>query len=151
MRNRARVSTAGRPAPHGGPAASRPVTPDPKAPPRVHDPDVYKQFHRLYDECLVCGNRHVTAAHLLGGSDREDVLAGLIPLCGGGAGPGCHGAWHGNPYRGDFGHYFTTAFVKNAVAAALRTEPWDDQRNYLEARLGVEAAELYIERLEEAT
>lgn len=124
--------------------------PDPKAPPRVKDPDVYKRFHAAGHDCLACGNRNVTAAHLLGGNRREDDIRALVPLCGGGSGPGCHGAWHGNPYRGDFGHYFTMAEVKNAVARHLRHEAGDDNRAYLVERLGEEGAEAYIEKLEAA-
>ena len=136
--------------PSGLDAAAPPqVTPDLKPEPRVKDPDVYKQFHRLYDSCLACGNRHITAAHLLGGNKREDVLAGLVPLCGGGT-SGCHGAWHGNPYRGDFGHYFTTEFVKSQVAYQIRGEGGDDWRDYLVSRLGEWGAELYLLKLEGA-
>lgn len=119
--------------------------PDPK-PERVKDPDVYRQFHSYSQECLSCGNRHVEAAHLLRGSKREDVLAGLVPLC-----RGCHKVFdEGGSYRGDFGHVFTQGQVKHAVARMLRHESGDDQRDYLVRVLGMWGAERYVQELEEA-
>jgi hypothetical protein len=125
---------------------------DPKAPPRVKDPDVYKAFHRLGHTCLACGSsRGINACHLLRGNKREDDIRGLVPLCGGGTSDRCHGCFDkGSSYRGDFGHWFTPRQVKQAVARFLRHQSGDDQRNYLEERLGKDGAELYIERLEAA-
>ena len=120
--------------------------PDLKPEPRVKDPDVYRQFHSYSQECLSCGNRHVEAAHLLRGKDREDVLDGLIPLC-----HGCHECFDKRTkYRGDFGHMFTPEGVDSAVARYLRHEAGDDQRNYLISRKGMWGAELYLLKLEGA-
>ena len=122
--------------------------PDPKDEPRVDNPDVYKQFHRYGRECVHCGNRHVTAAHLLGGKMREDVLEGLIPLCGSGS-KGCHGAFdNGHSYIGDFGRKVTPAAVRFSVAFFLQSEAGDDQREYLKRRLGDGGYLNYIDRLE---
>lgn len=122
--------------------------PDPKDEPRVKDPGVYKAFHRYDRECLHCGNRHVSAAHLLGGNMREDDIDGLVPLCGGGS-SGCHGAFdRGHSYIGDFGRKVTPAAVRFSVAFFLKSEAGDDQRAYLKRRLGLGGYANYIEKLE---
>ena len=120
---------------------------DPKPAKRVRDQTVYKQFHAAGHDCWACGNRHVEAAHLLRGTQREDVLEALIPLC-----RGCHKVFdEGGKYRGDFGHVFTQAFIMHAVARQLRHESGDDQRDYLVRKLGMWRAERYVQELEEAT
>jgi len=119
-------------------------------PSRVHDPEVYRLFHARELTCVHCGNRNVSAAHLLRGKDREDVLAGLVPLCGGGS-SGCHGAFDsGHSYIGDFGPSVTPALVKQSVARYLRSEAGEDSAAYLIHKLGPFGAEAYVQKLEQA-
>jgi hypothetical protein len=42
--------------------------------------------------CRVCGSKHTTLHHLLGGTYRSDEADNLIPLCGDGT-SGCHGIY----------------------------------------------------------
>ena len=123
------------------------VTPDPKPAPRVKDPDAYARFHRFYQECLHCGNRHISFSHLLSGNDREDVFEAGVPLCGGGT-SGCHGAWHGHAYIGDFGKKVTPRAVRWSVHFFISSEAGNDQRAYLQRKLGPAGYEAYMERLE---
>lgn len=123
---------------------------DPK-PSRVKDKGVYAEFYaRGPHTCLHCGSPYVSAAHLLRGKDREDVLEGLIPLCGDGA-RGCHGSFDsGHSYIGDFGRKVTPGHVKASVAHFLRHEAGADQTAYLIRRLGPFGAEAFVLRLEGA-
>lgn len=119
---------------------------DPKPAPRIRNPQAFKDFHSISQECLSCGRSNPNAAHLLPRSQGgDDVAANLVGLCGSGA-SGCHGAWHGNPYRGDFGHTFTPETVKSAVLRFLRSEAGDDARWYLTSKLGLEGSQAWIER-----
>jgi translation elongation factor EF-Tu-like GTPase len=121
---------------------------DYKDPPRVKDAQVYHAFHRMHRECLHCGRGNTTAAHLLRGPKREDVLDGLVPLCGGGS-SGCHGAFdEGHAYIGDFGRKVTPAAVRLSVAFFLRSEAGADHAAYLIRRLGPFGAEDYVQKLE---
>jgi hypothetical protein len=127
--------------------SSRVNVADPK-PTRKYDPTVYDEFHERDQLCLHCGSRHVTAAHLLRGSRREDDIRGLIPLCGSGS-HGCHGAFDsGHSYIGDFGVKVTPEAVKASVAHFLRHEAGDDACAYLIERLGPFGAEAYVQKLE---
>jgi hypothetical protein len=124
-------------------------TPDLKPGPRVKDPAVYHQFHRLNKTCLHCGRRNITAAHLLRGPNREDVLEGLVPLCGGGS-SGCHGAFDsGHSYIGDYDVKVTPEAVRFSVAYALRSEEWEASAAYLIRVLGPFGAEAYVQKLEQ--
>jgi hypothetical protein len=81
---------------------------------------------------------------------REDVLAGLIGLCGSGA-HGCHGAFdNGHSYTAQDGTKVTPELVKARVAAWLRSEEAADQCAYLIERLGPFGAESYVQKLEQA-
>lgn len=122
---------------------------DPK-PQRVKDdPYVYAEFHRQGYRCLHCDAPWPTAAHLLRGVSREDVIEALIPLCGSGS-SGCHGAF-------DEGHSYispvmfrkvTPDDVKASVARYLRSPAGQKQAQYLMRRLGVFGAETYVLKLE---
>lgn len=129
-------------------AAATEALPDPRPPKRVRDQSVYAQFHAKGHVCLHCGNRNVTAAHLLRGSKREDVLAALVPLCGHGSW-GCHGAFDSSQaYTGDFGRKVTPEAVKASVAAFLRSEAGEAHAAYLISKLGVFGAERFVQKLE---
>lgn len=123
---------------------------DPKPQKRIKDPSVYDRFYEIWTACLHCGNRSFTAAHLLRGKYREDVLAGLLPLCGSG-GSGCHGAFDsGHAYIRYDGRRVTPAQVKKTVAAFLRSEAGEAQAAYLIRKLGPFGAEAYVLKLEAA-
>lgn len=119
---------------------------DLKPTPRVRDRYVYVLFHDRNDRCLHCrSSRDVEAAHLLRGVLREDVLAGLIPLC-----HRCHEAFDKNlSYLDGFGKV-TPSDVKRTVAWFLRDESGADQAAYLIRRLGAFGAEHYVQKLEAA-
>lgn len=119
---------------------------DPKPTPRMIDPDVYRMFHAAEPLCVHCGNRNVEAAHLLRGNEREDVLAGLIPLC-----HGCHEAFDkGMAYTGEFGKKVTPSAVRLSVAWFLRSGFGKDHVAYLVAKRGAFGAEAYVQKLEGA-
>src|SRR5207344_1588781 len=109
---------------------------DPKPPVRVKDGLVYAAFHAQHHRCLHCDAPWPTAAHLLRGVSREDVLEALVPLCGGGS-SGCHGAF-------DSGHSYhsmalcrtvTPEDVKASVAEFLRSDDGEKHAAYLIGRL----------------
>jgi len=116
---------------------------DPK-PVRVKDGLVYAAFHHQRHVCLHCGAPWPTAAHLLRGTRREDVLEALVPLCGGGS-SGCHGAF-------DEGHSYhsmtlcktvTQEDVRLSVGEYLSSEDGQDASAYLIRTLGPFEAEAY--------
>lgn len=121
---------------------------DPK-PSRAKNQMVYAEFHNQHHVCLHCGAPFPTAAHLLRGVSREDVLEALVPLCGGGS-SGCHGAFDsGHSHQST--HTFervTPADVKRSVAAHIRSEQGEKQAAYLISRLGAFGAEQYVLRME---
>jgi len=109
---------------------------------------VYAEFHSQHHMCLHWGGPWPTAAHLLRGVQREDVLEALIPLCGGGS-SGCHGAF-------DSGHSYhsmalcktvTPEDVRESIAAFLDSEDGEQAAAYLVRRLGPFGAEAYRLRL----
>jgi hypothetical protein len=75
------------------------VPSDPKAGARIKDPELMRQAHWAFDECVICGDIQVTIHHVLSKSSTawgigDDVWENLIPLCGSGT-TGCHGAVEG--------------------------------------------------------
>lgn len=107
-----------------------------KAPPRLRDPEAMSAMHRAGGECLSCGRdaRYCSIHHLLGRAQGgDDVEANMVFLCGDGA-SGCHGAYHGNPYRGDFGARFTHDTVADSIGRYLMHESGSDALNYLQSK-----------------
>jgi len=122
---------------------------DAKPAKRIVNPQAMRDFHKeSHHECVACGNRHVTAAHILGkGRGGDDVRANLVPLCGSGS-SGCHGAYdNGHAYRGDFGKRITADYVKFMVARYVLSEGGDDARWYLTGKLGPEGSRAFLESL----
>lgn len=78
-------------------AASCPVRPslmttDFKTGRRIKDPELLRQAHWAFDECVVCGSIEISVHHILPrGQEGDDVWENLVPLCGSGT-HGCHGA-----------------------------------------------------------
>lgn len=115
---------------------------DPKPLARERNPDVFKRLHAIGGDCLACGSSRVELHHILSRArGGDDIEANLIFLC-----PGCHGAYHGNPYRGAFGAYFTAGTVQSAIGRYLQHEAGDDARNYILRKLGAEAGALFLEQ-----
>ena len=125
---------------------SRSVSPDPK-PVRVVEEDAYTRFHAFNWPCLVCGERPVNAAHIIGkGRGGDTIQAALIPLCGSGS-DGCHGAYdNGHAYTRN-GERFTQAYVKRCVGFWLLSPAGENARWYLTAKLGIEGSEEFLQGL----
>src|SRR5262245_43927781 len=124
--------------------------PDPKPAKRIRDELVFELFHDQYWHCLHCGKVNVSAAHVISrGAGGDDVMANLVPLCGGGS-TGCHGAFdNGHSYIGDFGQKITPEAVKASIAAFIRSEEGEAHAAYLIAKLGPFGAEAWVQtRLE---
>lgn len=123
------------------------AVPDPK-PERIHDEYAYREFHALDLTCLVCDQRPVNAAHLIGkGRGGDTVLANLVPLCGSGSG-GCHGAYdNGHSYHTGQGEKITPAYVKRCVGFWLLSADGEESRWYVTARLGVEGSQEFLRSL----
>lgn len=65
---------------------------DPKEPKRIKDPELLRQAHYAFDECVICGHIDISVHHILPRSQGgDDVWENLVPLCGDGT-TGCHGA-----------------------------------------------------------
>lgn len=64
--------------------------PDPKADPRVRDPDLLRELHGRWRMCALCGSSESLSLHHIIKRPRDDVEANLIMLCGDGV-RGCHG------------------------------------------------------------
>lgn len=100
------------------------VTPQPKAPPRVIDPDAGRAKLRAEGRCRLCSRpghtvqlsrHHLIPRGQLGG----DVDANLVPLCGHGS-AGCHG---------DVEQY------RNQARAKLRARLTEDEIRYVYRRM----------------
>ncbi len=71
------------------------MEPDPKSGARIKDPDLLRQAHWAFDECVLCGAIDISIHHILSRSASssgagDDVWENLVPLCGDGT-TGCHG------------------------------------------------------------
>lgn len=64
--------------------------PDPKAAPRVRDPDLLRDLHLRWRCCALCGSSGPLSLHHIIRHPRDDLEANLIMLCGDGV-RGCHG------------------------------------------------------------
>lgn len=63
-----------------------------KGGPRIKDPDLLRQAHWAFDECVICGEIEISIHHVLPrGQGGDDVWENLVALCGSGT-HGCHGA-----------------------------------------------------------
>lgn len=72
------------------------MSPDPKRPPRIKDPELLRQAHWAYDECVICGSINISIHHVLRrGQGGDDVWENLVALCGDGT-SGCHGGVEGS-------------------------------------------------------
>lgn len=59
---------------------------------RIKDPELMRQAHWAFDDCVVCGRIDISIHHILPRSlGGDDVWENLVPLCGSGT-HGCHGA-----------------------------------------------------------
>lgn len=113
------------------------MTPDPKRDGRIKDPDLMRQAHWAFDECVICGAIDISIHHVLSrGQGGDDVWEDLVPLCGSGT-TGCHGGVEAG-----------LDSVCRALGRYLLTER-PDTIEYLQKRLGgVEAAgEFLLRRL----
>lgn len=64
---------------------------DHKRPARIKDPELMRQAHWAFDECVICGSINISIHHILPrGQGGDDVWENLVPLCGSGT-TGCHG------------------------------------------------------------
>ena len=100
------------------------MTPDPKRPKRIRDPELMRRMHFEFDECCICGNIDFSVHHILKRSQGgDDVRANLVALCGHGT-AGCHGAVEG-----------AERAACAALGAYLEAER-PDVIGYLAARLG---------------
>lgn len=62
---------------------------------RVRDPELLRQAHWAFDECVICGSINISIHHVLPRSQcGDDVWENLVPLCGDGT-TGCHGSVEG--------------------------------------------------------
>jgi hypothetical protein len=66
-----------------------------KSGPRIVDPELMRQAHWAFDECVICGGIDISIHHIIprGGWCNvlgDDVWENLVPLCGSGT-HGCHG------------------------------------------------------------
>lgn len=62
---------------------------------RIRDPELLRQAHWAFDECVICGDIDISVHHILSRSPSasgagDDVWENLMPLCGSGT-HGCHG------------------------------------------------------------
>src|SRR5262245_62574014 len=116
--------------------------PDPRPAQRIRDKEVFEFFHDRGWTCLHCGSPHVTAAHVISrGAGGDDVMANLVPLCGGGS-SGCHGAFdNGHSYIGDFGQKVRPEQVRESVARFIRSDDGEQHAAYLIHKLGPFGAE----------
>ncbi|HSE45683.1 MAG TPA: HNH endonuclease signature motif containing protein [Gemmatimonadales bacterium] len=58
---------------------------------RIKDPELLRQAHWAFDECVLCGGIDISIHHILPrGQGGDDVWENLAPLCGDGT-TGCHG------------------------------------------------------------
>ena len=74
---------------------TRPSGSDFKRGKRIKDPELMKQAHWAFDECVICGGIDVSIHHILPkGQLGDDVWENLVPLCGDGT-TGCHGGVEG--------------------------------------------------------
>ena len=102
---------------------------------RIVDPDLMRQAHWAFDECIICGGIDITIHHILPRSQLgDDVWENLVPLCGSGT-HGCHGA--------------VEAGLDSACRAlglyVMRERP--DTLAYLERKLGSEGArDVFVRR-----
>lgn len=84
------------------------------------------------------------------GERGDDILANMLLLCGSGT-SGCHGAWHGNPYVAQKGHWVLDverrdrAWVGQRIGEHIRRERLDTIL-YLTLKLGRDAAEDYLRK-----
>lgn len=96
--------------------------------PRIKDPELMKQAHWAFDECVICGGIDISIHHILPrggwcGIAGDDVWENLVPLCGSGT-TGCHGGVeHG-----------VDAVCRALGLYVLRERP--DTMTYLERKLG---------------
>lgn len=93
------------------------VVPDPKAAPRIVDPDALAVARASGEPCASCGRRPSNAHHVVQKSAPwfgDDVAGNLLLLCGSGTAR-CHGAFHGNPYVDDAGRRWEQAAVASAI------------------------------------
>ena len=111
------------------------VEPDFKSGARIVDPDLMRQAHWAFDECVICGGIDISIHHIIHRSQGgDDVWENLAPLCGSGT-TGCHGGIESglDSVCRAFGLY------------VLRERP--DTMRYLEQKLGgAEARREFLRR-----
>jgi hypothetical protein len=103
--------------------------------PRIKDPELLRQAHWAFDECVICGKIDISIHHVLPrGQGGDDVWENLVPLCGSGT-HGCHGGVEGG-----------LDSVCRALGLHLLQER-PDTIDYLQQRLGSsEAASEFLRR-----
>lgn len=119
--------------------------PDPKAAPRVKDRKATTRA-TVGRECVAgCGQRAANGHHVIGkGQGGDDVVENVAPLCGSGS-SGCHGAFHGTPYKDAAGHRWTKAEVSAAVGSWIVTSP--PVLAYVLGKLGDTKGRAFIRRV----
>jgi HNH endonuclease len=118
-----------------------------KNPAPVRDKTVFQEFHASGYDCISCGHGIVIEAHhiLSRAQGGDDMRANLVPLC-----QECHRAYHGNPYT-TFGVRIDAAWVRRAIGHYIGSEPGEDTRWYLTAKLGGEGSQAFLDRLDGTT
>jgi hypothetical protein len=108
---------------------------DPKRAARIKDPELMRQAHWAFDECVICGGIDITIHHVLSrGQGGDDVWENLVALCGSGT-HGCHGNVEGG-----------LESACRALGRHLQAER-PDTLDYLRRRLGsAEAAGEFLRR-----
>lgn len=106
---------------------------------RFIDPLVTSRVLRRLDrrECVACGGPATNGHHLVGKGTPyfgDDVEENIAPLCGSGT-TGCHGAYHGNPYRS----HEPVILVAEALARGEKADPVEPEyrdREWVGRRIG---------------